>query len=512
MRRRDFVKSRASVRPRQAGDKTDQGATLADDAGDILDKYAEISNLEFRHLPLQPPDPTQDECAKPREIEQGTALHEKDSLEPPPSKPPSRLLHNSDHVVPNHTSVIRLSGLPTLEGDDPCTKSKLEVKIGNCGIPHRSFPLPDFQPYIDPPADSSDSLRQKPRPSWVRDDYIPSGSAPFVLSPDNDPRSPCTPSGDYFQRSSYISGRRSALSTSSALSRGGLAGSSSRSHLSSNAQATALSNRPSDPSVRSNLAGISAPEDLRQSGAVDGVGIGLPPDLASRPPRQRESSSSSAVGLAEGLQFGILPSTASCLNLAQLATGPSPDPQSSSAAIDLLAELLEDSPTSSSKFTRFAKRCLSAIPEQNTPSPNAPSCRLRVATPYSPTSNSPWSDFSVLNRFRSPRSPSSTPAASSGQDTKRSATKVCQAKRTGYEGQNLFKRYFCSPKEEGQSAQSNPTMAVPQTPPSATSPGVIECPSAPKGLKIFKRHRHTPLESAGPGRPKSPFRSFRVLF
>ncbi|KAF8886061.1 hypothetical protein CPB84DRAFT_1787883 [Gymnopilus junonius] len=500
-------------------EEVDVVAFLDQDPVGVLDKYADIGDLQLRHLPLQHPRSAHDKLAESHVIEQRSALREKGSYKPPPPGSASLSHELGDNGAQKNGVPVRLSGLPALATDSKSTqKPKLEVKLGTCGYTHRSFPLPSFQPYRDPPAYNTVSLR--PNPTFLRDcrrDDSPPGSPPFLLTPENDPRSPCSPS-------SHISRRQSAISGSSFSSQGLSAGSSNGTSASPSAEQAVSAILSSNSSFPGDSAELSVAAGLKESKSADSVGIGLPSDLASRPPRQRELSTSSIVGLTDSMKYGLLPTTASCQNLAQLATGPSPDLNTPAAegGADEFINLEDSRPLS--KFTRFAQRCLSAIPEQTTPSPTTLSpCRLRIATPFSPPSSPTWADFSVFTRLRSPRSPSRlssfaripSPLAESSEAP--TNDNFCPSieedvKTSSVNAKNLFRKYFRGGKESTRGPESAPMMDAPQTPPSSTSPGIVEHPSAPKGLKIFKRHRQAQLPGSAGRRPRSPIRRFQVLF
>ncbi|CAA7267549.1 unnamed protein product [Cyclocybe aegerita] len=215
---------------------------------------------------------------------------------------------------------------------------------------------------------------------------------------------------------------------------------------------------------------------LRPSKDADGLGIGLPSDLTSRPPRQRDVSSH---GSADCLQPRM--STAeSCQNLAQLASAPSP----SASPFAEASSPPSPSPWNFLRIRPFSKRHLYAIPEIRTPSPNPSRRRFSPTNLLSPIINrirsprlyTPWfkSPLTSTEDFDTamPRNGGLSPLAGMGPYSAPSSPS----------GRSLF------PKLMSRRPHSTSSLSPsPQPPPMATSPALVEHLDAPKGLGIFRR-------------------------
>ncbi|KAH9481814.1 hypothetical protein JR316_0006341 [Psilocybe cubensis] len=206
------------------------------------------------------------------------------------------------------------------------------------------------------------------------------GLTAFVLTPENDPRSPCSLSAEYFHSDSYVLGCESALPPTDHSAR-----------ISSSASTDRVVAIPSSSS------GGLAPS---KSMDLEALGIGRPSGMLV--------TSVSTMSTAE-----------ECQNLAELASAPSPaaDDLQNSGSDDTDLVIVSPQPSGSPttprlffKVPRFAKRRLYDIPEQRTPSPTSSAHRIRTRTPTphsklllarQPSESRKWSGGSVLRRLRS---------------------------------------------------------------------------------------------------------------
>ncbi|PPQ83515.1 hypothetical protein CVT25_007005 [Psilocybe cyanescens] len=205
------------------------------------------------------------------------------------------------------------------------------------------------------------------------------GLSSFVLTPGNDPRSPCSPSVEYFYPESYILGCQEVLPPSDNISPDSVA-----------------QIPPSSSTSRVSALLPSSSGLLRESGSMEGLGIGLPSELLV--------ASQSTMSTAEESQ-----------NLAQLASAPSPNAEdfgssTSSGDNGIPFPQSAGSPTTPRLFfkvPKFAKRRLYDIPEQPTPSPTLSAHRLRFRAPAphaqqqprQPSRSAKWTGLSVLKRL-----------------------------------------------------------------------------------------------------------------
>lgn len=137
---------------------------------------------------------------------------------------------------------------------------------------------------------------------------------------------------------------------------------------------------------------------LKSSKSAEGLGMGLPSDLASLPPRQREVTSS-------GLDTASLMSTAEeCLDLSRLASSPT----SSAGSPNVMVSEERRGTRVFFKIPRFARRTLYAIPEVASPLSSSAAASPRSAASHMGRSlSAAWSD--LASRLRSPGKSSGTP-------------------------------------------------------------------------------------------------------
>ncbi|KDR78738.1 hypothetical protein GALMADRAFT_223985 [Galerina marginata CBS 339.88] len=353
-------------------------------------------------------------------------------------------------------------------------------------------------------------------PTRDQEDLSHLGMSRFKLTPENDPRSPCSPAVDHFRQDRCTSG---CLTTPSVANSSGFADDLL---LLQEQTPWPQDEPPSTVFPTSTSAPPSPLKESKSSKSIDGLGMGLPSDLSSRSLRQRDLSSSRRSTMADDGLSG-LPSTTSCRNLAQLADAPSPN-----ADLNVAEESSPQPEAGGSspffKIAKFAKRMLYVIPEQPTPSPTLSPCRQRLSTPFSWPSNPPWGDLSVLSHIRSPTwLPFSTPRTGSPSSERGSpeeglasepdaSVAVCPPSDdippAPLKTDNRFKTYFnkITRRLVPESALSpSPTAVV-------GSPGIIEHPEVPPGLGIFDKRTLRASPSRGEGRLKQSTWKFKMLF
>ncbi|KAJ3515921.1 hypothetical protein NLJ89_g1455 [Agrocybe chaxingu] len=215
---------------------------------------------------------------------------------------------------------------------------------------------------------------------------------------------------------------------------------------------------------------------LRSSKSADGLGIGLPSDLGSRPPRQRDVSSHGSADRPPPRM-----STAeSCQNLAQLASSSSPASSPSAGA----SSPSSPSPWNFLRIRPFSKRQLYAIPEVRTPSPNPPRRRFSPTNLLSP----------IINRIRSPRlytpwykSPLTKSPEGFGTAMPRDSGLSPLPGMSPHSAPSSPSGGSLFPKLMSHRPHSAPSLSPSQPSLTVTSPALVEHLDVPKGLEIFRR-------------------------
>ncbi|KAF8960023.1 hypothetical protein BDZ97DRAFT_1835068, partial [Flammula alnicola] len=344
------------------------------------------------------------------------------------------------------------------------------------------------------------------RYSPERDNFDPRqpGTSTALLMPENDPRSPVSPA---HQHNHTSSGFMDPTSSSHDMN-------VSDTKKSLHPLVEEISRMPPSCTALENDASVmpaSERSSLKPSKSAEGLGMGLPSDLASRPPHQRDISSHGSVDSGPKMM-----STAEeCQNIVQLSSA---SQASSSSPPTLMVSEERGGSRYFFKIPTFAKRYLYDIPEVLSPPISEATDSSRRASPSSGNRllSSAWSD--LANCLRSPSRSGhswfqfSTPwsvsplAGSSGNNPSFSdlpaPTSVqpsaplddiplVQAPATDIS--NLPQPPVLSPKSNrfarfglrfsGSSRSRSPTAE----PFGVKSPGMIKNLDAPRGLGIFTR-------------------------
>ncbi|KAF9563473.1 hypothetical protein CPC08DRAFT_324152 [Agrocybe pediades] len=244
---------------------------------------------------------------------------------------------------------------------------------------------------------------------------------------------------------------------------------------------------------------------LHESKSAEGLGIGLPSDLRSQPSLSGDLSIASNNSW-DHVSLSTLPTSEECMNLSALASSP-PTDNTPTARPDLGTRRSSSSKLHFLKISKFAKRCLSTIPEQPTPSPTvSPKGTLplppRLST-VDPTDIKPCS--SEDSEHRSPCSKSSRLSWFSSFRSRAFSSLWLRGKRKKQK----------SPVLDLNQAQvaTSPTTSLPLSPTydSANgSPGFIEHENIPPGLDMFKSMKSE--AEAGRRTKTSSAWKLRVLF
>ncbi|KIM39350.1 hypothetical protein M413DRAFT_447283 [Hebeloma cylindrosporum] len=330
----------------------------------------------------------------------------------------------------------------------------------------------------------------------------PTETSPMLLTPENDPRSPCSPTEDYFSLEKRNSQGQNAEDVNS----------QDQEPLAS----TSL------PVISSVVADQECPEErasdpiLRPSKSAEGLGMGLPSNVANQH-RGYENMTS-----AEG-----------CMDLNKLACTSSPHE-------DLAADSSFEGSKDSVGSARFAKRRLYDIPEFLTP----PIVHETTAPAPTPSSsrllNTAWASLGLFNRLSSSRSNHSW--ISSDSASRGCGLPTSSSTREGDRSPLHVNTDLCPPLK-----MSTSTLPLPPTPPAqkvrlwmsrspisgsslsvlnsnlspveacstsgGTSPAVVEHTQVPRGLGIFRRNNSSQSPKVGKvNRFKPVIRKLQLLF
>jgi hypothetical protein len=273
---------------------------------------------------------------------------------------------------------------------------------------------------------------------------------------------------------------------------------------------------------------------MKSSKSAEGIGMGLPSNLAGRPPRPHDISSNGSDSAPT-----MMSTAEESQNLAKMLRPESPTSGSVSPTFTVSEE--RGGSRFFFKIPRFAKRSLYAIPEVLSPIGSLPATSS-LGSRGRPLSAA-WSDFT--NRLRSPRKPgssnsltstpqSTSPLAGPSRDAKSSddpsATAITQpsavvpdvplsAVSVTKDISQLPQPPVLVPKQP-RFAMFGRLSGFSRSPPlsahdSGMSPGVVEHLDVPRGLGIFKRKPSpiTPSDKMNKGNPFRPaLNKFQLLF
>lgn len=351
------------------------------------------------------------------------------------------------------------------------------------------------------------------------------------LTAETDPRSPVSPNRQTHHTSSGF-GSYSSLSSRPASSDTQL--SQSPGFTIEEVLRTPSSTASSTEDVITCAPPPSERSSMKSSKSAEGIGMGLPSNLAGRPPRPHDISSNGSDSA-----LTMMSTAEESRNLAKLLLPESPAGGSVSPTFTVSEE--RDGSRFFFKIPRFAKRSLYAIPEVLSPIGSLPATsslgsrgRLLSAA---------WSDFT--NRLRSPRksgfssslasTPQSTsPLAGPSGDAKSSdgpsATAITQLSAVVLDvppsAVSLTKDISQLPQppvlvsKQPRFAMFGRLSGFSRSPPfpvhdSGMSPGMVEHLDAPRGLGIFKR-KPSPITLSDKMKKGKRFRpalpKFQLLF